>query len=359
MNFEQFLEKYLVKNISDLEKSLEQFKVSVIKSHDEKDDTYILLSQDGGSTYESRMMDGCIISKDCKLVSYIPYQRKSVIDSSLITNNLQQKVEVEELVDGTVVRLYYHKKWIVATARTIDAKDKKWLSEKTFHDLFLECSKNKINYQTIDKKYTYVFVIMHPENKNVVQYTEPGILHINTYEGMKEMSVDIGLNKPRRFVFNSLMEMGRYCQSLMWVNPGFLFLDPTTGEKTKCISSLYELVRKLKGNTVNIKKHLLYLRQEYYRSKLFDMANFLLFFPEYTDILTDLETTIKTKSEEMLYKYRAIKINKEFFELTPIEKRLLFTLHSKFLETKKPVTLEDVKEIVNKLSVTKCFEFIN
>lgn len=82
---------------------------------------------------------------------------------------------IEEKIDGSLIKLFYDNgKWNVSTSGTINAKDAevqfKMKGVNNFKELFDCASKDKINYDKLDKQYTYMFELVSLENKVIVPY---------------------------------------------------------------------------------------------------------------------------------------------------------------------------------------------
>ena len=88
---------------------------------------------------------------------------------------------MEYCEDGTVIRLYnYDNEWYTATTRCIDARKSYWSSEKTFNDMFWEIFNNSgYEISQLDPSYTYSFILIHRENRIVVNHKYNNLIYIN------------------------------------------------------------------------------------------------------------------------------------------------------------------------------------
>jgi len=90
------------------------------------------------------------------------------------------RIRMEYCEDGTIIRLYnYNNTWYTATTKCIDAKNSYWSSEKTFDNMFWEIF-NMSNYQLeeLDKTHTYLFILIHKENRIVVNHKYNNLIYI-------------------------------------------------------------------------------------------------------------------------------------------------------------------------------------
>lgn len=94
--------------------------------------------------------------------------------------SMYNRFRMEYCEDGTVIRLYnYNDTWYTATTRCIDARKSYWSSDKTFNDMFWEIF-NSSNYtvDNLDKTHTYLFILIHKENRIVVNHKYNNLIYI-------------------------------------------------------------------------------------------------------------------------------------------------------------------------------------
>ena len=60
----------------------------------------------------------------------------------------------------------------------------------TFRDMFLEASyENNMSFNLLDKKYSYSFVVQHPENRIVVPFKKPQLYLVAVYSIINDNDV--------------------------------------------------------------------------------------------------------------------------------------------------------------------------
>lgn len=114
-----------------------------------------------------------------KLITYTDIYNDN--NKNNISQFLQQSdlKRIEYCEDGTMIRLYnYNDTWYTSTTRCIDASKSYWTSTKNFSDLFLDVF-DKGLLTTLDKTYTYVFVLLHKENRIVVRHKINMLVYIS------------------------------------------------------------------------------------------------------------------------------------------------------------------------------------
>ena len=82
---------------------------------------------------------------------------------------------IEEKIDGSLIKLWYDDdRWHISTSGTIHAKNAPVQFEMkditNYEELFLYASKGKIDWDRLDKHYTYLFELVGLENKVIVPY---------------------------------------------------------------------------------------------------------------------------------------------------------------------------------------------
>ena len=112
--------------------------------------------------------DDILYNDDAKLYLANAYESDTPVDT-----------EIQECFEGTIMALYFHnEKPYLSTRKCIDSKESMWKSDKTYYDLFVEVltSKYNTNFETfidnLDRKYYYLFVLIHYENQNLVDYSD-------------------------------------------------------------------------------------------------------------------------------------------------------------------------------------------
>ena len=153
-----------------------------------------------------------------------------------------------ELVDGTMIKCYWHDSALyVSTAKEINAYHAKF-GGRNFMDMFVEaCEQLGIDlHSQLSPGYTYTFVLQHPDNRIVVKYSVPSLVHVGT-TNMQTLKQEpnafvLGVPKPTQY--------STFAKSLgLSANiPGFVLADKTTGRMTKVNNPMFTRVHAVKGN---------------------------------------------------------------------------------------------------------------
>lgn len=115
-----------------------------------------------------------VLNKDKKMIAYggeTPLMNKEGMNYLLqYTTNKQL---ITESYEGTILSMFYHNdKWFVSTRRCLDCHDSK-INGQSHYDMFNETLEKNFEEFTnkLDKTKSYYFVLLHHNNKLVIDYT--------------------------------------------------------------------------------------------------------------------------------------------------------------------------------------------
>lgn len=115
---------------------------------------------------------------------------------------------VQLKVDGSIMKLWWNyneEKWQWSTNGCINAREARLQdSSDSFYGLVREADNYKdIRFDTLDKRYTYIFELTSPRNQVVIHQSNTHLTHIGTRnnETMEEINLDMGVDRPREFYF--------------------------------------------------------------------------------------------------------------------------------------------------------------
>ncbi len=339
-----------------------------------------------------------IIHNESNIVMGFSPPKSKKIDEFMKTNEFSS-VEVEELVEGTMINLFYDQKkqeWDIATKSNIGGRNKFVQEEdvKTFRTMFLEaCIDAGVNFEklpvhSLDKDgiegnyYSYSFVMQHPKNRIVSRTKENRcfIYLVEMYE-MSEMPDKTGIfinkvpldkfeglfksfniNTPRTFSFSGYDECIKYIeQEEAWCDKdyicfgGLVLRNKLTNERTKIRTEKYEYIRKLRGNQIKPKYHYLTLRKQ---KKL---QEYLKYFPEEKNKYDVYRSELSDYVYNLWQSYIGCYIKKQKpIKEWPREYRVhMFNIHKTYIENREIITLNKVYIYFNKLHESQQMFSIN
>jgi hypothetical protein len=203
---------------------------------------------------------------------------------------------VEEKIDGSLIKVWnYGGTWMVSTNGTIFAhktllggEDEAGIPLNTgsYGELFeAAAEKAGLDYNKLNPNYTYMFELVSPYNRVVVPYEETAIYHIGTRDNasLREMEIDIGIQKPRTYDCASLDDLIAMAEQLRYCEEGYVVRDKDY-KRIKVKSPAYVAVHHLISG-LNEKRLLELMRTN-------EVAEFLSYFPEYTPHVEGLQAKI-------------------------------------------------------------------
>lgn len=118
-----------------------------------------------------------IDQKTNKIVSIAPMKSLKQDHNILLGNDMN----ISRIFDGTMINVFYHNgEWVLSTRSFIGAKnywDKN--SKVSFKDMFNDCFNQ---YNELDKKHSYSFVLQHKDNSNIVPIEENKVVLVEEYK---------------------------------------------------------------------------------------------------------------------------------------------------------------------------------
>jgi hypothetical protein len=361
--------------------NLEILKLNKIESRTSNNSTYKVvrydknfLSNDLIPTYG--LCRSVIINSKNNVVGFSP--PKSISSEQFIQkyNENTPGVVFEQFVEGTMINVFWDDSigldggWEIATRNTVGATSSfyKRKQSKTFRDMFLEASnENNMCFNLLDKKYSYSFVVQHPENRIVVPFKKPQLYLVAVYsinddnnvitvdahdsQQFKEFFSTTSVKFPQYYTFHTYSDLIENCASMntRYDVVGVVLHNKLTGERSKIRNPVYEQVRNLRGNQPKLQYQYLSLRKEG------RVGEFLKFYPESKKEFSGFRDQVHLFTDTLFSNYVSCYIKKErpLKEFSDQYRTHMFNLHQKFInelrEKKHFVTNTVVQKYVNEL----------
>lgn len=333
-----------------------------------------------------------VIIRNNKVVVYSPSKSANYNRFIDLNKNSLESCWCEEFIDGTMINVFYdniNNQWEIATKSSIggnmlffnDIKNYRYFfnetpdennnvytysysNDITFRSMFFEaCNYCNFNLNTLDRNYSYTFVLQHPYNRIVVPITYPSIFLVKMYSidntnypkvNITEIDISSFVNSvPYIFLDTKVSFTNKYpitnLESLNAYSLGNISFDcvgcmlyDSNGNRSKIRNQNYEIVRKLRGNQPKLQYQYLYLKQN---NKIND---FLLYYPEHMIIFKKFKLIVFTYTQELFMNYINCFINKE----KPLKeydfrfKTHMYHIHQKYISELKPKNKYVDKKIV-------------
>ena len=187
MTSTNFILNQFIEKIKITEEPLKQFKDIMIKNNihykDYPEYNLILLFTKYKQNTNSELVKECrsiILERSTlNIIAYscnVPLYNQDAV-SYLLTQSEDNTNLITKCYEGTLISIFnYNNKWFSSTRRCLNCDKSVWKSTKSHHAMFLEALNSiDINledfYQKLNVNYQYYFILIHHENKNVVDYT--------------------------------------------------------------------------------------------------------------------------------------------------------------------------------------------
>ncbi len=296
-----------------------------------------------------------------KLVCYsLP---KSLDISTFLNQNFEKDCIAEELVEGTMINLYYNfifNKWEIATKSSIGGKIKYFKDQPTFNELFFDiCKELNIELNQFNSKYSYSFVMHHPKNKFIIPIKEKRLYLISVFEINKEefkvkevpkikyseLDLPPNLSFPYAHYINNFQEILNYYCSM---NTNMLIMGIVirniNGDRIKIRNPNYEYLKTLKGNNPKLQYQYLNL---YKNNKI---KEYLYYFPDKKEIFGIYKKILYQFTDTLYQNYINcyIKHNQELKDFPYEYRSHMYKLHQIYLTN---ITSGEENFYINKKNV--------
>jgi len=350
--------------------------------------------------YEKLTKFRSLIVRNNRVVCYsppksIPYDK--FIEKYPDTN----QSHIEDFIDGTMINVFFdniNNCWEIATKSTIggnilffnDIKNYNYFenvnndyTNTTFRTLFFEtCNVNNFDLNSLNKKYSYTFVMQHPFNRIVTPVASPSIYLVRIYDidntnfpsvCVNEIDISNYVNTPPYVFINTHVKFiskynidPDYNNTLTYYSseetPYYLvgcMIYNNDGTRTKIRNVNYENVRKLRGNQPKLQYNYLSLKKQN------KVEEFLKYYPEYIVLFNKFKIILYNYTNELFLNYINCFIQKEkpLKEYNFQYKTHMYYLHQKYINDLKPnnkfVDKKYVIDYVNSLEPAQQMFVIN
>lgn len=250
---------------------------------------------------------GIIINtKTCEVVCW-PFRKFGNYGESYVDKINWNAASVQEKVDGSIMKLWFDKRkdynlWRISTNGVIDAYTCKSSFGKVYGQLFKEAANNqKLDLDKLDIDNTYIFELVSPFNRVVIEYPETMIYHTGTRNNItgKELDIDIGIVKPKKYKLTSLEDCIEASKQLNIrkdenkfdvQNEGFVVVDDNFN-RIKIKSPEYVAVHHAFNGGILSRKRAIYMVLEN------EDEEYLTYFPEYKPLFDEIKSSMNKVSE--------------------------------------------------------------
>lgn len=293
-----------------------------------------------------------IVKKNDKIISksfgYIDELTVDVDGTENIFSKIHSfnQTKIYPMYEGTILRMFFHKKWYISTHKKLNAFDSKWGSSecKTFGEMFVDsiCDPN-VNFIPdeneswilfdnfcfqLDTNKTYVFLLLHDIETSMVcsNYENiPSCFHVGEFDNSTHLLLEgntSGLPSLPVLNFKNTEELIEYVRNINYlINPGVILYFPNQTQ-LKLFNKNYKNALELRGNQPDILYRYLEIRKNKELS-----SQFLDLYKNQNQYLMTAELILIDLSKFLFHSYINRYINKKFVYLPKCEHIVLQMCH--------------------------------
>lgn len=260
---------------------------SVEKTDDNSDlQIYSYASCDNNSPDDIKAYRGLVFDGSMLIASSLgftpEYNEETIPEMDLSNYSFFQAEE------GTLLRVFFHKKWYLSTHRKLDAFKSRWGSNESFGEIFLKCIQTSFEdfTENLNIYNVYFFLIRNTKDTRIVSQPPETycVYHIGTLISNEtfDMTHTIGLPKQQELSFSSVEDIRGYVTTCdPFKTQGVIaFNKDGSGKHIKIISSMYQNYVRIRNNEPDVGFRFLELWRDQ-SSPLFH--TFLAMYPQYVN----------------------------------------------------------------------------
>lgn len=225
-----------------------------------------------------RRVRGTIVDSKTQQVvhqgSFFPYEfteneRNDCKRKMEVLNHKFEDMNIEHSYEGTIIRIFYHKKWYISTHRKLDSERSKWGSNISFKSLFKKGLEESYNislnqlFTCLNLRCQYTFMIMADENTRFV--CTPNYPNKVYFIGSDDPEVHLKIDRlPKPLItFKTIDDIFDFVKDMKYpfTYQGLLLVHKN-GSQYRIISEEYSKLFKVRNNEQSIPYRYIQLKTE-------------------------------------------------------------------------------------------------
>jgi len=295
----------------------------------------------------SRYLRGLVVNKENQIVCIPP--QKAIKADDIDGDDMIY----EELIDGTMINLFYNEEWIISTRTEIGGYNK-WGQNKSFKMLFDES--REFSYDELNKDHCYSFVMRHVENRNIAPIEKNEVYLVEMYQIKDAMDrvMDRVMYEDYPDCFTKVERVTGTDQMMDLLNRSQFIKGYTSrlnDKRYKIPNPDFETIKKIHVNKNNICLTYLELR------KNGNLKEYLKYFPEKSKVFEEYRNKIHVLSNDIYSTYKDVFIYKkiEKKDIPYHIKPFVYEIHKKYLSTKVGIKWSDIKDYIFNLECERIY----
>ena len=282
--------------------------------HISEDDHFIIFNYDAGCDFSNELVQearGIILDKETLEVACWPFRKFANSHEPYADDIDWATARVQSKLDGSICKVWFNKytqQWQWSSNSIIDARNCN-ISPlvKSFYDAITKTDNYKdIAFEALDKDRTYIFELVGPYNKVVINYDTPHLYHIGTRSNSTGAEYNCyiptrpgadWISKPEEYPLHSFNECIAAVETLnktdVVEHEGFVVVD-ANWHRIKIKSPEYLFYHHLRTGVLSKSNAIKFLQ-----SDDVDIENLINNFPEYEDMIHFYQSEIKRVEDEI------------------------------------------------------------
>lgn len=315
---------------------------------------------------------GVIFNNDKLVYKGFPFTEElTVSDPKLLKLDIQPLFKAWSY-EGTLLKFIYHnERWFCSTHRKLNAFNSRWASRDSFGHIFeqswLHYNPNGTFatdfYNSLDKQRRYHFLLLSNKDTRIV--VKPELVKEKCYLILVtdndenpiwplEKVANIPVTEFLQFdTINEVIDAVKSCNP--FEKQGIIMYSKDFSVQYRILNSQYRSYLNVRNNISCLKYCYALCRNDPEKKQMY-----LELYPDSVEIVRWYEARINIIAAELLNIYKRRYIMKQYIIQSPERHGILQTLHKKYLENKKRITINDVIFLLNNYGFPgRIFKIVN
>lgn len=293
-------------------------------------------------------------------------------------------VTATHIVEGTMVNLFYDtrtSKWEIATKAAVGGDNwfyrtryecnKDLVPQLTFLDMFMDALgaapdaelNDVLLFNTLDKSYSYSFVVQHTYNHMVLPIEVPTVYLVAVFRNVFSTVYAVPLENVENLFAGSLVKFPTKCDvsevdlvhTKDWLEMGVMLSHDDSGDRTTVLNPNYVAMKEIRGNHSNLQYHYLELVKRY------ALCDFLIAFPTYRYLFEEFQRSKNRLINEIHSTYVRYFVKRQ--RINRIDKPIFCLIQKIHREVHMPFRITIAQHVVERyfdtISVKEQFHLLN
>jgi len=338
-------------------KHIEDYEGKNIAKTDDDGELQVYCSRNPVTPFERRIR-GVIFNNNQLIYRGFPYTQELTSHDPRLDSLDLASFHVKNSYEGSLLKLiYFNHRWRLTTHRRLDAFSSLWADVcKTFGQQFVELlvaygfpsyeaflneldQTKRYHFIIVNNQYTRIVIKpeLQKESLYLVLVTDSDDNVVYPFPNVGRIPVSQTLN------FESMAAVQDYVDNIdPFEMQGVILYSPDYRQQYRILNSRYQTYMKVRNNIPCLKFCYAVCRNDPEMKRLYAEL-----YPECSDLSNWVEERLKVIIEELWRDYKLRYIRKRYLRVSSERHGILQTIQKRYLETRKPVQIEDVRFAVD------------